>query len=109
MSRFPPFVIYLSPALKRVFMHAADYAHKSLSEHVRDLLAADVEFRASQGEPHFDNLQVELREALEANRLREVEIKTRPRPSRRKEAREIDSDKSGPPAIQTTPVHSDSK
>lgn len=86
MSRFPPFVIYLSPALKRIFMHAADYAHKSLSEHVRDLLAADVEKRAAAGEPHFDTLASELREALEANRLREIEIRTRPRPSRRKVA-----------------------
>jgi len=86
MSRFPPFVVYLSPALKRVFMYAADYAHKSLSEHVRDLLAADVEKRAASGEPHFDILVSELRDALEANRLRDVEIRTRSRPSRRKEA-----------------------
>lgn len=85
MSRFPPFVVYLSPQLKRIFKFAADHAHKSLSEHVRNLLAADIEKRASLGEPHFDVLASEMSAALESNRLREIEIRSRPRPGRRKE------------------------
>jgi len=58
--RLPPFVIYLTPESKSVFQRAASLNYKSLSQHVRDLLARDVEMRAEQGEPRFAELLSEL-------------------------------------------------
>jgi len=68
-------VIYLTPAVKSVYMRAADHVHKSLSQHVRDLLANDVERRADQNEPHFDGLREELREALAVDQRERQEAK----------------------------------
>lgn len=63
MARLPPFTIYLPAEQKSLFMRAADHTHKSLSQHVRDLLARDVELRAEQGEPNFAGLRDELRKS----------------------------------------------
>ena len=75
MARLPPFTIYLPAEQKSLFMHAADHTHKSLSQHVRDLLARDVELRAEQGEPHFAELLSELRESQAQAETRTRKVK----------------------------------